>query len=106
MDVQIKVKENGCDTWAWRKTTHIGLLLIFNALCPLKWKSGLILRLLNCAKAICLSKFLFQNDVVKLRQRFFSNGYPIWFFNKFCQRLLTVDNDLSDRERSEINPVI
>ena len=89
-----------------RKTNHTGLLLNFNALCPLKWKSGLILCLLNCAKAICSSKFLFQNDVIKLRQRFFSNGYPIWFFNKFWQRFLTVDNDLSDRERSEINPVV
>ena len=34
---------------------------------------------------------------------FLSNGYPIWFFNKFLQRFLAVDNDLSDRERSEIN---
>ena len=35
-----------------------------------------------------------------------SNSYPIWFFNKFLQRFLTVDNDLSDRERSGINPVV
>ena len=35
-----------------------------------------------------------------------SNSYPIWFFNKFLQPFLTVDNDLSDRERSEINPVV
>ena len=35
-----------------------------------------------------------------------SNGYLIWFFNKFLQRFLTVDNDLSDRERSEIKPVV
>ena len=27
-------------------------------------------------------------------------------FNKFLQQFLTVDNDLSDRERSEINPVV
>ena len=40
LDVQIKVRENGCDTWTWRKTTHSGLLLNFDALCPLKWKSG------------------------------------------------------------------
>ena len=37
---------------------------------------------------------------------FLSTGYSIWFFNKFLQRFLTVDNDLSDRERSEINPVV
>ena len=37
---------------------------------------------------------------------FLSNGFPIWFFNKFLQRFLTVDNDLIDRERSEINRVV
>ena len=37
---------------------------------------------------------------------FLSNGYPIWFFNKFLQRFLTVDNELSDRECGEINPVV
>ena len=37
---------------------------------------------------------------------FLFNGYLIWFFNKFSQRYLTVDNDLSDRKRSEINPVV
>ena len=106
LDVQIKVKENGCDTWTWRKTTHSGFLLNFNALHPLKWKSGLILCLLNRAKGICSSKLLLQNDVIKLRQMFLSNGYPIWFSNKFLQRVLTVDNDLSDPEHSEINPVV
>ena len=106
LDVQIKVKENECDTWTWRKTTHTGFLLNFDALCPLKWKSGLILCLLNYAKAICSFKYLFQNDVIKLRQMFLSNGYPIWFFNKFLQRFSTVDNGLSGCERSEINPVV
>ena len=33
--------------------THTGLLLNFDALCPLKWKSGLILCLLNPAKDVC-----------------------------------------------------
>ena len=37
---------------------------------------------------------------------FLSNAYPICFFNKFLQRFLPVDNDLSDGERSEINPVV
>ena len=38
---------------------------------------------------------------------FLFHGYPNWFFNKFFQRFLTVDNELlSDRDRSETNPVI
>ena len=43
LDVQIKVKESKCDTWTWPKSTHTGLLLNFDALYPLKCKSGLIL---------------------------------------------------------------
>ena len=43
LNVQIKVKEDGCDTWTWRKTTYTGILLNFDALCTLKWKSDLIL---------------------------------------------------------------
>ena len=103
---KLRFKENGCDTWAWHKTTHTFLLLNFDASCPLKWKSGLISCLLNRAKAICSFKLLFQNDVIKLWQMFLSNGYLIWFFNKFLQPFLTVDNDLSDREHSKINPVV
>ena len=56
LDIQIKVKEDGCDAWKWRKTTYTGLLLKFDALCPLKWKSGLMLCLLNRAKAIFISE--------------------------------------------------
>ena len=37
---------------------------------------------------------------------FLSNDYPIWFFTKFLQRFLTVDNDLFGREGSETNPVV
>ena len=63
-------------------------MLTSDALCPLKWKSGLILCLLNRAKAICSFKLLFNSDVIKLRQMFLSNGYLIWFFDKFLQRFL------------------
>ena len=31
LDVLIKVEKNGCDTWTWRKTSHTGLLLNFDA---------------------------------------------------------------------------
>ena len=106
LDVQIKVKVDGCNTWTWRKTTHSGLLLNFEALCSLKWKSDLILCLLNWAKAICSSKSLFKNDVIKLRQMFLSDVYPNRVFNKFLQQFLTFCNDLSDRERSKANPVV
>ena len=43
LDVDIKVNEQDVDTWAWRKPTSTGLFLNFDAICPLKWKSDLII---------------------------------------------------------------
>jgi len=34
--LKVNVNDNGFDTWTWRKHTHTGLLLNFNALCPMK----------------------------------------------------------------------
>ena len=82
LDVEIKVTENHLDTWVWRKPTNTGLLLNFNAFCPMKWKSGLILCLLHRAKVICSSTFFFNEEVDKLRLMFFKNGYPKCFFDK------------------------
>ena len=39
LDVQIKITENGCDSWTWRKTTHTGLLLNFDTYAP--WNGNL-----------------------------------------------------------------
>ena len=58
-------------------------ILNFNALCPTKWKSGLILCFLNLAKRICSSDFFFDKEVSKLKKMFLNNGYPSSFFEKF-----------------------
>ena len=47
--------ETGIDPWVYRKPTNSNLILNFNALCPTKWKSGLILCFLNRVKRICSS---------------------------------------------------
>ena len=39
LDVSIKVNNDNIETWIWRKPTHTGLLLNYNAYCPKKWKS-------------------------------------------------------------------
>ena len=33
-DVCIKVNNDNIETWIWRKSTHTGLLLNYNAYCP------------------------------------------------------------------------
>ena len=67
LDVEIKINYTGIKTWVYRKPTNTNLFLNFNAMCPTKWKSGLIFCLLNRAKSICSSNFLFDNEV-KLRK--------------------------------------
>ena len=82
LDVEIRLNEIGIDTWVYRKPTNTNLILKFNALCPTKWKSGLILCFLNQAKRICSSEFLFHKEVSKLKKMFLNNGYPSSFFDK------------------------
>ena len=43
------------NTLVYRKPTNTNLILNFNALCPTKWKSGLIPCFLNRAKRMCSS---------------------------------------------------
>ena len=69
LDVDVKVNSDGTfETYVWRKPTHTGLFLNFNAACPVKCKFGLILCILHRAKSICSRKKrkLFFNEVNKL----------------------------------------
>ena len=59
LDVKIKISLDKFDTWTWRKPSNTGLLLNFNAFCIKIRKKGLILCLLNRAKIICLTDYLF-----------------------------------------------
>ena len=88
LDVCIKVNNENIETWIWRKPTHTGLLLNYNAYCSKKWKSGLISCLLYRAKLICSTNLLFLNEVGLLRNMFASNGYPIWFLEKCLKKFM------------------
>ena len=86
LDVEIKLNLDKFDNWTWRKPSNTGLLLNFNAFCPKLWKKVLIFCLLNRAKTTCSTDYLFQKEVAYLKNLFYSNGYPIHFFNKtLCQ---------------------
>ena len=92
LDVEIKLNHSGIDTWIWKKPTHTNLLLNFNAFCPLKWKSGLILCLLNRAKRICSNNTLFQKEAENMKAMFKANGYPSKFFDKLLQQFQSQNN--------------
>ena len=95
LDVEIKLNDSGLDAWVWRKPTHTNLLLNFNAFCPLKWKSGLILCFLNRAKLICSNISLFEQEIEKLKTMFKANDYPGRFFDKILQQCLKSDKNQS-----------
>ena len=70
LDVEVTIAESGIETKIYRKQTHTNLLLNFNAICPINWKSGLIICLLNRAKIVCSTTALFQKEVKNLGKCF------------------------------------
>ena len=94
LDVEIRLNEAGINTWVYRKCTNTNLILNFNALCPTKWKSGLILCFLNRTKRICSSDFLFDKEVTKLKNMFLNNDYSSSFFDKIFASIQSSNNFL------------
>ena len=89
LDVEVTKTESGIETKIYRKQTHTNLLLNFNAICPINWKSGLIICLLNRAKIIPSTTALLQKEVKEFRSMFQENGYPKSYFDKIFKRFLT-----------------
>ena len=103
LDVKITVNDKDTDTFVSRKPTNTGLLLNFNAFCPSRWKSGLILCMLQPrAKMICSIDSLFLNEVNILRSIFGKNGYPLWFFNKVFHYFQSCTNEPKSINHSEL----
>jgi len=99
LDVDIRINESSVDTWVWRKPTNTGLCLNFEAICPLKWKSALILCMLHRAKSICSNDILFFAEVNKLKSIFMANNYTGRFFDKILRRFLTSCSDARTGEK-------
>ena len=87
--VEVTITESALEKTIYRKQTHINLLLNFNAICPINWKSDLIICLLNREKIICSTTALFQTEVKELKSMFQENGYPKSYFDKIFKRFLT-----------------
>ncbi len=52
LDVEVKLG-NKIETWLYRKSTNTGVLLNYNSMAPLSWKSGLIKCLPTRASVVC-----------------------------------------------------
>ena len=74
--MQPTTENEGYTSSVFRKSTYTGLMLNFSAMCPQKWKFGLIQCLLHRAYTISSSWFLFSKEVDFLKDVFLKNGYP------------------------------
>ena len=91
LDTSVSVPsiEDGCFTSEiYRKPTFTGLLLNAKAMCPQKWKTGLVHCLLHRAYTVCSDWCIFAKEVTFLEDLFSKNGYSIEFFNSCVNRFL------------------
>ena len=72
----------------FRKTSHTGLMLNFSAMCPYRWKIGLINCMLYRAYNICCNWYSFTKEIEVLRDLFRQNGYPGLTFENCVKRFI------------------
>ena len=73
----------------YRKPTFTGLILNSTAMCPAKWKFGLIKCLLHRAYVISSDWFTMHKEIEFLRTLFMENGYSDGLFSSCLQRFLS-----------------
>ena len=73
---------DGFSTSVYRKPTFTGLFTNFDSFIPLSFKRGLIYSLLNRYFRICSSYHIFHSEVLKLKEFFVNNGYPVALFDR------------------------
>lgn len=103
LNTLIEIDGSDFQSSIYRKKTHTGVFMNFNAIVPTKWKFGLILCLLNTAKVVCTSDSLFWEEISKLRKMFFLNNYPKFFFDKALKRFLEKQNSATVNTSMESN---
>ena len=80
LDVVVNINLYNVETWVYRKDTYTGVMLNFSSIAPLKWKRSLITCLLHRATVVCSTQTLLNQEIVRLKNIFFSNGYTERFF--------------------------
>ena len=80
IDVSIN-QIDGFSTSVYRKLTLTGLFTNFDKFIPLSFKCGLIYLLLNRYFRTCSCYHIFHSEVVKLKEFFVDNGYPLALFD-------------------------
>ena len=88
LDIKIIRELNSFSTSVYRKPTFSGVFTNFDSFFPLSCKTGFIWSLLYRAFSLCSSFELLHQEILKLKDIFKRNGYPISFIDKRVKRFL------------------
>ena len=88
LDIKITRELNSFSTSVYCKPTFSGVFTNFGSFIPLSCKTGLIWSLLYRAFSLCSSFELLHQEILKLKDIFKRNGYPISFIDKCVKRFL------------------
>ena len=91
LDTCISLPTSSTDSFTskiFRKSSYTSLILNFSAMCPQKWKFGLIQCLLHRAYMISSSWDIFHKEVEFLKNLFIRNGYPVKTFYTCLRRFV------------------
>ena len=106
LDINLDIESNVVNTTVYRKPTYTNLVLNYAACCPLQWKRGLLLTLINRAYVVCNSWLNFHNEIDKLSHIFKANGYPSSFIldttKKFLDKKFSNPSVKSDQSYSHV----
>jgi hypothetical protein len=99
LDTEISIKNGDFESWIYRKKTNTNVLLNNTAICPFKWKVGLMTCLINRAWQICSSRTRFDEEIEKLKAIFQQNGYS---GNLFMNKVKLFINGKSNSESQKV----
>lgn len=104
LDITIKRKSDlTFETSTYRKPTFTGVMLNWNSLTSIKYKTGLIRCLLDRSYKICSSEKQKEIEMAQLRLLLLKNNYPIQIIEREFKRFINakskeLDNKLIDDE--------
>ncbi len=95
------------ETSIYRKDTYTGtgLLLNYSAMCPIAWKKGLIIGLLNRAYTACSSWQSFHFEIENITKFLSQNNYPKHFIENIINSFLYMKfncNSTNDKDNDAL----
>ena len=107
LDINVTLKRGQIQTSVYRKATNTDVLLHYRSATPLRWKTALVSCFLHRATVVCSDQTALDDEIDRLRQIFFRNGYPKPFFDKtkdkFFQDRSSTDRNIDDKNMRQFS---